>query len=72
MNFHDRFTAVFKHLGSYVIARGITPDQHESQCETKQDALLAARQLQADNDDDPGFVLDLTNAAPAELTAYLR
>lgn len=68
-----QYHSVFKHGDQYYYAAGESPDLHEGgPCQTKEDALLGARLAQIKRGWEPGFVLDLTNADPSELAAYLR
>lgn len=67
-----KYAAVFRHIVSYYVAAGTTPDQHIGPFATKLEALLAAREFQSEHQRDPNFVLDLTNAHAEELVEFLR
>lgn len=67
------YCAIFRYLGSYLIASGETPDRHEGgPYQTKKEALLAARDFQLKKDRDPNFILDLTNVSDDEISNFLR
>ena len=68
----NEYTAVFRHVGLYMIAAGDAPDMHDGPFKHKLDAMLAAREQQTKRKRDPNFVVDLTNADPAELGEFLR
>ncbi len=66
------YAAAFRHIGTYSVAAGTTPDQHIGPFARKLDALLAAREFQTAHQRDPNFILDLTNAPDEELAEFLR
>ncbi len=68
----DNYSVVFRHLGTYYAASNDAPDLHAGPYQTKEQALLEARRIQAGSGSDPNFVLDLTNAEPHEIQEYLR
>lgn len=66
------YSAVFRQIGSYLVASGTTPDQHEGPFSRKLDAMQAARGLQIHLGRDPNFILDLTNVSDDEIGEFLR
>ena len=72
MSEQEIYAVVLKVGGGYNVALSTAPDQHDYYYQTKEAALLGARQSLLEHSLDPNFVLDLTNAEPSELTAYLR
>ncbi len=65
------YAVILKYSGVYHMAFSSMPDLHK-RYETKEEALLAARRNLKAHGQDPGFVLDLTNAQLSEVSAYLK